>query len=334
MFDHICAILPLIPSILLLLQISNIQDSWIVFISVSISIAGYWLTTKLIPVIAQYTLKGGLSGKDLGKKGTPRANFDVPEALGIVTGTVFLMCTIITQVFFVKQVDYLTISNSALFSVCFMIFLGFVDDTVDLKWRFKLILPTLASLPLLVTYSGFTSVYIPTQLRSLLWDNTNNSLTGFGSLLDIIFTVDKQAEGGLVELSYWFMLFMGLLAVFCTNAINIFAGINGLETGQSYVIGCSILFFKLYEFLHGETSFDHLFSIIMILPFIGTSLGLLTHNWYPASVFVGDTYCYFAGMTFAVVGKFVITAHCCCCCCVVLYCDVYFILSYHSFSAL
>ena len=26
------------------------------------------------------------------------------------------------------------------------------------------------------------------------------------------------------------------------------------------------------------------------------------HNWFPARVFVGDTYCYFAGMTFAVAG--------------------------------
>jgi UDP-N-acetylglucosamine--dolichyl-phosphate N-acetylglucosaminephosphotransferase len=31
-------------------------------------------------------------------------------------------------------------------------------------------------------------------------------------------------------------------------------------------------------------------------------LGLLRHNWFPAQVFVGDTFCYFAGMTFAVVG--------------------------------
>ncbi|KAL3902824.1 MAG: hypothetical protein SGARI_005657, partial [Bacillariaceae sp.] len=31
-------------------------------------------------------------------------------------------------------------------------------------------------------------------------------------------------------------------------------------------------------------------------------MGLLRHNWYPADVFVGDTFCYFAGMTFACVG--------------------------------
>jgi UDP-N-acetylglucosamine--dolichyl-phosphate N-acetylglucosaminephosphotransferase len=35
---------------------------------------------------------------------------------------------------------------------------------------------------------------------------------------------------------------------------------------------------------------------------VATSLGLLAFNWYPSSVFVGDTYTYFAGMALAVVG--------------------------------
>ena len=34
---------------------------------------------------------------------------------------------------------------------------------------------------------------------------------------------------------------MMLLAVFCTNAINIYAGINGLEAGQSLVIASAAL---------------------------------------------------------------------------------------------
>ena len=41
---------------------------------------------------------------------------------------------------------------------------------------------------------------------------------------------------------------------------------------------------------------------MFIIPFLATTLGLLRHNWYPSRVFVGDTYCYYAGMTFAVVG--------------------------------
>ena len=44
-----------------------------------------------------------------------------------------------------------------------------------------------------------------------------------------------------------YYVYMGLLAVFCTNAINILAGINGLEAGQSLVISASIIIFNLVE---------------------------------------------------------------------------------------
>jgi len=32
------------------------------------------------------------------------------------------------------------------------------------------------------------------------------------------------------------------------------------------------------------------------------TLALINHNKFPSKVFVGDTFCYFAGMTFAMVG--------------------------------
>ncbi|XP_033061320.1 UDP-N-acetylglucosamine--dolichyl-phosphate N-acetylglucosaminephosphotransferase isoform X3 [Trachypithecus francoisi] len=98
-----------------------------------------------------------------------------------------------------------------------------------------------------------------------------------------------------------YYVYMGLLAVFCTNAINILAGINGLEAGQSLVISASIIVFNLVE-LEGDCRDDHVFSLYFMIPFFFTTLGLLYHNWYPSQVFVGDTFCYFAGMTFAVVG--------------------------------
>lgn len=49
-----------------------------------------------------------------------------------------------------------------------MVFLGFADDVLDLKWRHKLLLPTLASLPLLTVYFiniNSTNVIMPKQLR-------------------------------------------------------------------------------------------------------------------------------------------------------------------------
>ncbi|PWA02389.1 hypothetical protein BB558_001461 [Smittium angustum] len=39
-----------------------------------------------------------------------------------------------------------------------------------------------------------------------------------------------------------------------------------------------------------------------MIPFLAVSVALFGWNRYPAKVFIGDTYCYFAGMTFAVSG--------------------------------
>lgn len=94
------------------------------------------------------------------------------------------------------------------------VLLGFVDDVIDLKWRHKLIVPTIATFPLLVAYNGVTSVVVPKFLSPIL-----------GHMLDL----------GLI-----YHIYMGMLAVFCTNSINIYAGINGIEAGQSFIIACFI----------------------------------------------------------------------------------------------
>lgn len=66
--------------------------------------------------------------------------------------------------------------------------------------------------------------------------------------------------------------------MFCTNAINILAGINGLEVGQSVIIAISIAIFNMVE-MFGESHKAHQFSLYIILPYLATSLGLLKHNW-------------------------------------------------------
>lgn len=298
--NYVLAILPLIPCAVVGFTISDYAANQMIIASFAISVGGFYLVNCLVPIVATYTRKRGLTGKDMGKKGTKRESIDVPEALGIVAGTVFLMSAILSQLLFATNFQQQMVYNSALFSICFMIFLGFTDDTLDLKWRYKLILPSIASLPLLSAYSGSTAVFIPVQFRFLLM--LDGHLTTLGELINIIATVDKEALGAIIELDYLFLIFMGLLAVFCTNAINILAGINGLECGQSYIIACSILFFKLYDVSMGNIGDNQMFSVLIIMPFIATVLGLLRHNWFPADVFVGDTFCYFAGMTFAVVG--------------------------------
>ena len=75
--------------------------------------------------------------------------------------------------------------------------------------------------------------------------------------------------------------------------------------GQSIVIGLTVVannLVQLWRWPDGPLHENNLFSLYLMLPFIGCSAALMQHNWYPARVFVGDTYCYFAGMTFAVAG--------------------------------
>ena len=73
---------------------------------------------------------------------------------------------------------------------------------------------------------------------------------------------------------------MGMLAVFCTNAINILSGINGVEAGQSLIIAISILVFNFIE-LQGTCCWQaHLFSAYFMMPFIATCSALLYFNWW------------------------------------------------------
>jgi hypothetical protein len=91
----------LAPSLTLLLNLPDANTKTIVLKSLGLSLVlGYALTNYLVPIISEFTLKKGLSGRDLGKKGTPKEDTLVPEALGLVPATCFLICAIGSQVGF------------------------------------------------------------------------------------------------------------------------------------------------------------------------------------------------------------------------------------------
>ncbi|XP_050245610.1 uncharacterized protein LOC126693613 [Quercus robur] len=252
-----------------------------ILINAVLSLVGFFVTVKIIPVASRYVLRRNLFGFDINKKGTPGGNLRVPESLGIVVGIVFLVVAILFQYFnLTSDSNWLVQYNAALASICFMTLLGFVDDVLDVPWRVKLLLPSVAALPLLMAYAGHTTIIIPKPLISYVG-------------LEIL------------DLGWIYKLYMGLLAVFCTNSINIHAGLNGLEVGQTVVIASAILIHNIMQIgatTDPEYKQAHAFSIYLVQPFLATSLALLSFNWYPSSVFVGDTYTYFAGMTMAVVG--------------------------------
>uniref|UniRef100_A0A0A0L0F0 UDP-N-acetylglucosamine--dolichyl-phosphate N-acetylglucosaminephosphotransferase n=1 Tax=Cucumis sativus TaxID=3659 RepID=A0A0A0L0F0_CUCSA len=259
-----------------------------IIINAGLSLVGFFVTLRMIPVASRYVIRRNLFGYDINKRGTPQGAVKVPESLGIVVGISFLVLAIVFQYFnFTSDSNWLVEYNAALASICFMTLLGFVDDVLDVPWRVKLLLPSFAALPLLMAYAGHTTIIIPKPLIPYLG-------------MDVL------------DLGWIYKLYMGLLAVFCTNSINIHAGLNGLEVGQTVVIAFAILVHNVMQIgasTDPEYKQAHAFSIYLVQPLLATSLGLLAYNWYPSSVFVGDTYTYFAGMTMAVVGILVDGIH-------------------------
>ena len=134
----------------------------------------------------------------------------------MISALVFLFVTIHEQLLLTDAKDKLVEYNAALLAICLSILLGFIDDILELRWRDKVIVTMLGSYPLLVAYKGLTSVIVPRILRGLIGSS-------------------------IVNLNYLYYVWMCMFVIWCPNSINIYAGINGLEVGQSFVIGSFIL---------------------------------------------------------------------------------------------
>lgn len=72
---------------------------------------------------------------------------------------------------------------------------------LELPWRYKLIFPFFIVIPMISNYYGTTSV---------------------------VFTYPINIVVESIDLGPLFLLYIALLGIYCTNAINIYAGINGL----------------------------------------------------------------------------------------------------------
>ncbi|KAB2576731.1 UDP-N-acetylglucosamine--dolichyl-phosphate N-acetylglucosaminephosphotransferase [Lasiodiplodia theobromae] len=269
----------------------------------------------LIRWLGDAFMRAGFKGRDLSKL----KNVEIPETMGAVCAVVYLFALLVFIPFpFYKDIVAATSGGgnrdiivqvqevetgrflhrfphnklasylSAILSLQTVVLLGIGDDLFDIRWRHKILIPAFASIPMLTVYFvdfGITKIVVPTPLRPYL--------------------------GVLLDIGWLYYAYMAAISIFCPNSINILAGINGIEVSQSIIIALLLAFNDLlylipspppgYPVPHPATD-SHLFSLYLLLPFLGVSFALLAHNWYPARVFVGDTYCYFAGMVFAVVG--------------------------------
>lgn len=140
--------------------------------------------------------------------------------------------------------------NAILIGSFIIILTGIIDDIAPIR-AFQKLIGHLAAAAVIVFYGGI-----------LL-----NNITAFGFSFDFgIFAYPITI----------------LFIIACTNIINLIDGLDGLSGGI-----CSIFFLTIgiIGFFQGRAG-----SLVMILTFImlGSTLGFLLHNFYPAKIFAGD----------------------------------------------
>jgi UDP-GlcNAc:undecaprenyl-phosphate GlcNAc-1-phosphate transferase len=155
------------------------------------------------------------------------------------------------------------VMNSILIGSFIIVLIGIIDDINPIKARYKF-LAQLSAAAVIIFYGG------------ILLEELN--FFGFNITFNI-FTYPIT-----------FLFIVGMI-----NSINLIDGLDGLAAGVSsfFFLTIGIIAFMLNKF----NGLDILLAFIML----GSTLGFLVHNFYPAKIFMGDTGSMFLGFIISVI---------------------------------
>eukprot|EP00668_Euglena_longa_P038912 GGOE01050040.1.p1 GENE.GGOE01050040.1~~GGOE01050040.1.p1 ORF type:complete len:427 (-),score=164.27 GGOE01050040.1:332-1456(-) len=223
--------------------------------------------------------------------------FVIPESAGTMLGVLYifhLWATLVLCPTSARPDLHISIPTACLV-ILLALFLGWADDVLEVRWREKVAYSLISTIPMLLVYNGPTVIVIPKPLQFLA-------------------VLGVQVFGTHLDLGPLYLCYMGLWCVFCTNSINILAGINGLEVGQALVIAVACLVHNLIQYHKAtdeESALAPTLALLFLLPFIAVCCALWQYNRCPARWFIGDSFTYFAGTVLActaMVGHFTKTS--------------------------
>src|SRR3989344_1752110 len=243
--------------------------------SMAIAFIGtYFITPKFIIFLE----KIGLTGIDQQKSGKPKiAEMGGPAILFGFLGGIFLFIWL--RIFLFGGLDKLGEVFAGISTIVIISLIGMFDDLgglmklrskeiagyekrIGLKQWQKPLLTLLAAVPLMATMTGNTTMSIP-----------------------IIGTIDFGI--------FYPLIIVPIAVVGASNATNMLAGINGVESGMGVALLGGL---GIYGILSGKL---HAAAIALIVA--SALLAFLRYNWYPAKIFPGDSATYMIGATVAVV---------------------------------
>lgn len=158
--------------------------------------------------------------------------------------------------------EHTYLMNSILIGSFVIIITGMIDDINPLKAKYKLIGQFLASL-IVVLYGGL-----------LLKD-----VSFFGIYVNF----------GILAYPITILFILG-----CINCMNLIDGLDGLAGGISSIFFLTI---GIISVAKGQFVLATILTFVML----GSTLGFLIHNFYPAKIFMGDTGSMFLGLMIAVI---------------------------------
>src|SRR5574337_22551 len=168
----------------------------------------------------------------------------------------------------------------ALFSTCWMGTVGFIDDYLKVVAKNSKGLSVRAKLLWQV---------IPSMLVGLFM--YVNPVDAYTTKLAIPFF-----KHWMPDLGWGYVLFVALVIVGASNAVNLTDGLDGLAIGPVLISAAA---YTVLAYIAGHASIAHYLQVVFVRgsseltvfggAIVGASLGFLWYNAYPAQLFMGDT---------------------------------------------
>ncbi len=202
------------------------------------------------------------------------------EGTPTMGGLIFIVSTLLVTIFLLltHRIEFSNELKMVMFVFVSYAFIGFLDDYLSIKRKTNEGLTVIQKLLLqLVIAIIFFYLYM-----------NNNGQT----------TLEIATLGIRIEMKWLYGLFILLILVGSSNAVNLTDGLDGLAAGLS---GIAMIAFSLISLTVGYTDMG-IFTLILT----GSLVGFLVYNGFPAKIFMGDTGSLALG---AVMGAIAIITH-------------------------
>lgn len=212
---------------------------------VIVFLVGLLITYFLLPYIIKQMKKKNYVGYDIHKNSRP----EVAESGGLSFVLGFIIASILLMIFFVDFFNEILIFILTVLSAALI---GFVDDRIKLKSRYKIILSIFSgTIIFIANFFDFVNISSPT-----------------------IPILDRT------RLNFIYPFLVPILVAIFGNTVNMLEGYNGEGSGTCLIAVCSLLICAII--------WDSAQGVIFAIPVIAVLIPFFLKNKYPAKIFPGD----------------------------------------------